>query len=384
MTFLTARPLIPKLSRIALAAVFLAAAGTATAQTAGGGKARRGKARDTKAGEAAKPEENSASKAEEATSPAPTKDPKDREKARALYAEGLRRFNVAEYGPAIEAFKSSYLLSDDPKLLYNIAQAYRLEGDCEQAIRFYKNFLRAVPSTTDRADVDSAMRKCENAATVGPGAGSGKQPPPAATEPPSTAAAPAAGPSRGVEALPAAPVAPATTAPAAPAPAPVATPEPAPAPAQSAAAPAPVPVPAPPPAFAAPEPAPAPTRADRADSSPRGGSTAETKRITGVVVAGIGAGLLGTGLYFGLKAHGKANEVEQHAGEEWTPAYASTESSGKKLGQVGMVLTGVGVAGLVGGVVLYLFGLDEHERPSSVALVPAAGGGATGVWTCAF
>jgi tetratricopeptide (TPR) repeat protein len=76
--------------------------------------------------------------------PAPGQ-PYDKEHAKALYAEGLRHYNVAEYDQAIESFKSSYLVSGDARLLFNVAQAYRLKGDCEQALRFYKNFQRENP-----------------------------------------------------------------------------------------------------------------------------------------------------------------------------------------------------------------------------------------------
>jgi len=96
--------------------------------------------------------------------------PYDKERARALYAEGLRHYNVAEYDQAIEAFKGAYLVSGDPRLLFNVAQAYRLKGDCEQALRFYKNFQRENPDAQSAAEVEGAIRKCESA-PVAPGPG---------------------------------------------------------------------------------------------------------------------------------------------------------------------------------------------------------------------
>ena len=86
---------------------------------------------------------------------------KEKAEARALYDEGLRHYNVAEYADAVTAFKGAYLLTGDPKLLFNVAQSYRLSGDCEQALRFYKNFKRESPEAVNLAEVDASISKCE-------------------------------------------------------------------------------------------------------------------------------------------------------------------------------------------------------------------------------
>src|SRR5438552_1892625 len=80
-----------------------------------------------------------------------SKDPERR--ARELYELGLRHYNLGEYEPAIEAFKSAYLLSQASGLLLNIAQAQRLAGHCSQAALFYRNYLRAEPDSPHRAEV---------------------------------------------------------------------------------------------------------------------------------------------------------------------------------------------------------------------------------------
>ena len=86
-----------------------------------------------------------------------------KEQAKALYDEALRHYNVAEYDAAIEGFKESYVISGDPRLLFNVAQSYRLKGNCEEAVRFYKNFLRTHPDAGARAEAEAAMGKCEAA-----------------------------------------------------------------------------------------------------------------------------------------------------------------------------------------------------------------------------
>jgi len=47
-------------------------------------------------------------------------------KAKQLYDEGLRHYNLAEYPDAIASWKESYRLSKAPLLLFNLGQAYRL------------------------------------------------------------------------------------------------------------------------------------------------------------------------------------------------------------------------------------------------------------------
>src|SRR5262245_31930482 len=73
----------------------------------------------------------------------PQKVEKNRQ-ARALYAEGVKQYNLQNYDQAIAAFKQSYLLSENPPLLYNIAQAYRQKGPpgCASALGFYQGYLR--------------------------------------------------------------------------------------------------------------------------------------------------------------------------------------------------------------------------------------------------
>ncbi|HSN27786.1 MAG TPA: hypothetical protein VLT45_15955, partial [Kofleriaceae bacterium] len=62
--------------------------------------------------------------------------------AKQLYTEGKRYYDVADYAHAIEAWKQAYVLSSAPMLLFNIGQAYRLQGDCTSALRFYATYER--------------------------------------------------------------------------------------------------------------------------------------------------------------------------------------------------------------------------------------------------
>jgi tetratricopeptide (TPR) repeat protein len=80
--------------------------------------------------------------------------------ARRLYDEGKKHYDLAEYAKAIAAWKQSYLLSSAPRLLFNLGQAYRLSGDCTQAMRFYNNYLRAEPKPDNKRELDRVIALC--------------------------------------------------------------------------------------------------------------------------------------------------------------------------------------------------------------------------------
>ncbi|HEY4187798.1 MAG TPA: tetratricopeptide repeat protein [Polyangia bacterium] len=86
--------------------------------------------------------------------------------ARRHYEEGTKAFNLGEYPRAIAEFKAAYNAKPDPSLLYNIGQSFRLQGDAGQAIFFYKSFLRNMPATPNRKEVEGHIRALEKQAQV--------------------------------------------------------------------------------------------------------------------------------------------------------------------------------------------------------------------------
>jgi tetratricopeptide (TPR) repeat protein len=127
--------------------------------------------------------------------------------ARALYEKGIGHYDLAEYDAAIADFKKAYELSREPGLLFNIAQAYRLEKDYEHARHFYERYLDHKPDAPNRADVEAQIEKmkealkAEAAAPVPPPGSVAAPPPVAAPAPPVTpptapVAAPPPAPSR--------------------------------------------------------------------------------------------------------------------------------------------------------------------------------------------
>ncbi len=109
--------------------------------------------------------------------PAPPEDSTAR--AKQLYSEGKRFYDIGEFAKAVEVWKQAYVLSTAPMLLFNIAQAYRLSGDCTQALRFYSNYERESSNLTNRDELEQARARCNPQPT---GAH-----PPTPTPPPDTA-----------------------------------------------------------------------------------------------------------------------------------------------------------------------------------------------------
>jgi tetratricopeptide (TPR) repeat protein len=84
----------------------------------------------------------------------------DKAKAKALYEEGLRHYNVADYDDAIKIWKQAYLIAKKPLLLFNIGQAYRLAGDCKQAMSFYDSYRQEGASADNLKDLEEAEALC--------------------------------------------------------------------------------------------------------------------------------------------------------------------------------------------------------------------------------
>jgi tetratricopeptide (TPR) repeat protein len=83
--------------------------------------------------------------------------------ARAHYDEGLTQYHLGHFEAAVTEFKLAYELSKKPKLLFNVAQALRLAGHDEEAIYFYRTYLRLVPDAPNAADVDEFIAASQHA-----------------------------------------------------------------------------------------------------------------------------------------------------------------------------------------------------------------------------
>ena len=83
------------------------------------------------------------------------------EDAESLYQEGQTAYDAKNYDAALAAWTKSYELSKLPALLFNIAQAHRLRGDCAEAVARYKQFVAADPQSSERGDAEGFIKDLE-------------------------------------------------------------------------------------------------------------------------------------------------------------------------------------------------------------------------------
>jgi tetratricopeptide (TPR) repeat protein len=280
----------------------------------------------------------------------------DKEKAKLLHEAGLAEYQAGRYGAAVDAFRHAYKLVPAPGILFNLAQAYRLKGDCKSARRSYKKFLKV---STDAAQI--ALAK-EHLATLTKCAGDA----PPATAPPPAVPAPAPAPTAAPTPAPPAPVAP--------------QPSPAPAPAPRVATPPPAPAALPAPA------APAAAGADLSARGPIDRHPGRAKRLAGIGLGSAGAAFLIISVYHGLKARSDAGDLDDfyEQGGSWTPDLADKEDSldRNRTRAIGFGL--VGAIALTGGGIFYWMGNQDEKQAAQIGVAPAQSGGAVMSWSGRF
>jgi tetratricopeptide (TPR) repeat protein len=75
--------------------------------------------------------------------------------------QGAAYYDVNRFQEAYAAFEASYLLHQDPALLYNMAQCQRKLGNSEEALRLFKTYLRNAPTGPFRGDAEKWVRQLE-------------------------------------------------------------------------------------------------------------------------------------------------------------------------------------------------------------------------------
>jgi len=91
-------------------------------------------------------------------------------KARALAIQGRAFHDAGDYGNAIIAFKEAYVMAPSAGLLFNLAQAYRLAGNCDDAALMYRRYIATGPSVEGRTIAEGhleTVERCTHKASLG-------------------------------------------------------------------------------------------------------------------------------------------------------------------------------------------------------------------------
>jgi tetratricopeptide (TPR) repeat protein len=122
-------------------------------------------------------------------------------RAKTLFVEGQKQYDLGEWDAALQAFRAAYLEKPDPSFLYNLGQCLRKLGRVEEEAEVYRSYLRRLPDAPNRATVEQFIREAEDQI-----AHCKKSPPPETLPPgerrfaPATAAATVAAPPQPVNA----------------------------------------------------------------------------------------------------------------------------------------------------------------------------------------
>ncbi len=85
-------------------------------------------------------------------------------KARMLADRGRAFHDSGDYARAIAAFTQAYVMAPSPALLFNLAQAYRLMGNCDDAALLYRRYLATGPDPEERTLAEAHLAKVERCA----------------------------------------------------------------------------------------------------------------------------------------------------------------------------------------------------------------------------
>jgi hypothetical protein len=86
----------------------------------------------------------------------------DKVAAKAHYEAANKYYDLHEYEDAVKEYKAAYFAKPDPAFLFNIGQCYRKLGKADQAIDFFREYLKkASPDDPNRANAEARVRELE-------------------------------------------------------------------------------------------------------------------------------------------------------------------------------------------------------------------------------
>lgn len=88
--------------------------------------------------------------------------------ARGHFQRGGQFYEDSDWAHAIEEFRAAYDLWPNPVILFNLAQAYRRDGQLSQATETFNRYLETAPNITreQRAEVEESVREIQETRAV--------------------------------------------------------------------------------------------------------------------------------------------------------------------------------------------------------------------------
>jgi hypothetical protein len=254
--------------------------------------------------------------------------PQQKQEIHVHYQQATRAYDLGKYQEAVDEYQKVYEIDGDPVMLYNIAQAYRLNDQPQESIHFYRRYLQRSPEARNKEDVERKITAMEKLIEERRKAAALVAPPP-----PKTEAKPVAVPE-------------------------LVTPPPV----------APTVVVAPPP----PPPPPPPSTA---------------RRVLGWSMIGVGVASIGVAIAEGIRAKNRGDTLSKGSGP-WTPELESIQSQGKTANIVAIVCGIAGTAVAVGGAIVLITngssapandnGASPATTTNTVSFAPWVGPGLVG------
>ncbi len=109
--------------------------------------------------------------------------PQQKQEIHQHFDRATRAYDLGKYPEAIDEYQKVYEIDGDPVMLYNIAQAYRLNDQPQDAIHFYRRYLQRAPEARNREDVERKIAAQEKVIEDKRKAAAAVQPPPVTTPP---------------------------------------------------------------------------------------------------------------------------------------------------------------------------------------------------------
>jgi tetratricopeptide (TPR) repeat protein len=87
----------------------------------------------------------------------PPASPAAQDEPRQLVRDGNALFEAGKFKEALQLYEKAYALRQEPKWLFNMAQAHRELKNYGEAIRQYELFLAKIPDHPDKAEVEKLV-----------------------------------------------------------------------------------------------------------------------------------------------------------------------------------------------------------------------------------